>query len=972
MKSILLITVTTLLLMYSVSSAESPDENTIPVVGLKAAYDDIDTEFLCLLSWHYFDGLSRQWYEADSILAKVVLPADTVGMLTVVGPWNLTSIIQWYSRMFPMYSNSAYARPGWEGYVINDSTVCSSDTIISSMSAASMETYMENVAEELEELFNQDSHSVWFYYGYDEAPAWQWNHMMNDSGIVHYDNYMPNLFTMEMDSAYRPELNLSSDSLWQPTLAKVDSLGVLSWMAWHIHETDSTREMSYITSCLHTIVDWAFMSNIHENPDYPLPGTPAVQAASIRALFSMKYQEYEVVPPYPVAEPNSPGFIALDAYPFRHVGTFYQDSMSYTPSLGSSLENWMIEHYEECMDSTFIPAWQIRNLDTQEADVFFVPQSFGRAGGTSMWLWNDSLSKYLLNYESYYYRIPSPQEFRMHCNSALLRGAKAILPFCVTSYIGSNGTLNNIGLLDENNIPFDAPYEEWVYTSRPTDSITYINPDAIPPFMSGYDPLYTLPLRPDTSGAQGQERLLEWKFAAYGRLWHSVRRTFADIARVAPELALLDWWEDHEDLAEIAYDGTEPDPFLDPQVRVFTDENEDHCFLYYLNRYCRANGNPYDITIDAGDFPAGTPFSEYALDHSRRFLVQGDMISRDVYQFMDTLDAGEGRLLQIIDDGDPLPWDIRITDPDVFVILPADSDTLADYESFSGEPVNIHARFYNMGMDSLNNFLVYLEDETEDVMLDTARVSFSGLSTDSCYRQDRDEAVFTWTPDSTDIGVHRLRVFTEYDPSEPDTADNDARLVYVVEPRDYATQVLSDPWDMNEAESSPPLWKTDDITAIGGEWTGTGFTDSISGMFEGVLSTAISGSILRGDISLAIDGGEPIDTDLYRNLSFAAVCMNPNPNSSPTAGAVAHLWWIDSHGDTTSVNISNESEIGAIWNGDTLWREYGPLDLSSVTGSNWSGEEAVEFWLSFRTGKPSAPAVPQPVEIRIGWVKLTE
>lgn len=188
----------------------------------------------------------------------------------------------------------------------------------------------------------------------------------------------------------------------------------------------------------------------------------------------------------------------------------------------------------------------------------------------------------------------------------------------------------------------------------------------------------------------------------------------------------------------------------------------------------------------------------------------------------------------------------------------------------------------------------------------------------------------------------------------------------------YATEVLSDPWDMTEAESSPPLWKTDDITATGGEWIAAGFTDSISGMFEGVLSTAISGPVLRGDISLAVDGGEPIDTDIYKNLNFAAVCMNPNPNAIANAGAVAHLWWIDTHGDTTTVNISNESEIGAIWNGDTQWREYGPLDLSTVSGSGWSGEEAVEFWLSFRTGKPSAPMVPEPVDIRIGWVKLTE
>lgn len=947
--------------------SDSPPANTIPVIGLKPAYDDIDTEFLCFLSWRHFDGISRQFYPADSFLANVVLPADTAGMLTVINPGELNHVIKTWSRMFSMSSDSAYVRPGWDGRVVNGDT-CTSDTLIDWDSALWMDSLLESMAEDLEENFNRNSHSVWFYYGYDEAPARQWTHMMNDTGIVHYDNYIPNLFTMEMDSAYRPELDLSSDSLWQPTFARVDSLGVLSWMARHIHSEDTTRQMSMITSCLHTIEDWAFMSNIPENPDNPYPGTPEVQATSIRALFSMKYQEYSPLHPWPDAVDNYPSFIALDAYPFRLVGTLYQDSMSYTPTLGSSLENWMIDHYEECMDSTFIPAWRIRNDESKDISVFFVPQAFGRAGGPGMW---DTLSTpATLNYPSYPYRIPTPQEFRMHCNSALIRGAKAIMPYCLTSYMGGDDQgVTDAGLLDENNIPFDAPFEVWAYTTRPQDSLTYINPDLFPPFMNGYDPLYSLPLRPTGSGERFREDFLMWKFAAYGRLWNSVRRTFGRIARVAPELALLNWWDGYEDLAEIDYDGIQPTPFLSAQIKVFTDENEDSCYLYYLNRYCRGNGNPFEITLDATDFPAGTPFSEYALDHSRRFLIEGEMAPRDVYVFRDTLDAGESRLLQIFDDTQGLDSDIRITDPDLVIIQPADGDTLTDYAGVPGELVSIHARFYNMGTEPLSDVLVFLKDETDNEMLDTARVSFSGLSTDSLYRQDRALAVFDWVPDSTDIGVHRLLVYTQ-SVNEPDPHDNQARMVYVVEPRDYATHVLSDPWDMTEAQSNPPLWHTDDIVAIGEEWQSAGFTDSISGMFEGVLSTAISGSLLMGDVSLNVDGNLPIDTDLYRNLSFAAVCMNSNPNATPGNGAVAHLWWIDSFGDTTSVNISNE--IGAIRNGNTEWREYGPLDLSSVSGLNWSDADAVELWLSFRTGKPNPPAVPKPVDIRIGWIKLTE
>ncbi len=975
MKSAFGILVTTVLLsITALSHSDSPPENTIPIVGLKPALNGIDTEFFCFLSWNNFDGLSRQFYHADSILANVVLPGDTTGMLTIVNPWNLTSINNWYSHMFAMNTDSAYARPGWDGYVIDETHTCTSDTLISKKWPHEMGSMMEDVAEDLETLFNQNSHSVWFYYGYDEAPAWQWNHMMNDTANFHYDSYMPNLFTLEMDSAYRPELNLGSDSLWQPTFAKVDSLGVLSWMARHIHQADTTREMSYITSSLHTIEDWADFDNIPENPENAYPGTPAVQANSIRAIFSTKYQEYEVVPPFPDAVDNYHSFISMDAYPFRLVGTAYQIDSSYTPQLGTSLENWMVDHYDECMDSTFITAWNIRNAEDKDISVFFVPQSFGRAGGTGMWFYDDDLEKYILDYGSYSYRIPTPQEFRMTCNSGLIRGAKAILPYCLTSYMSGSGEeeTTDAGLLDENNIPFDAPYEEWVYMNRPVDSISYISPDSFPPFMDGYDPLYDLPSRPlPAQGSQrNTENFLLWKFAAYGRLWNSVRRTFGVIAGVAPELALLNWWEDHEDDAEIEFDGIVPMMFRGPQIKVFSDENQDNCYLYYLNTYCRANGNPYEIVVDANDFPSGTGFSEYALDHSRRFLVEGDETGRDIYTFLDTLGAGEARLLQMFDG--TLAADIRITDPDLSPILPAKGDTLTDYRSVQGETVDILARFYNMGTGSLNRVQVYLRDDTYGVMLDTAEVSFNGLSTDSCWKVDRDDVILEWDTRNTTTGVHRLRVYTEQIFGEPDPEDNTARLVYVIDPPDYATEELDDPWDMTEATTGIPDWKTNDISAIGGVWKSTGFTDSVSGMFEGVLDPAISGSIFRGDISLAIPEDSTIDTDEFCNLSFGAVCMNPNSNATTAAGSVLHLWWIDSAGDTLTANLSNESEIGAIRNGTDQWKRYGPLDLSTVSGLGWVAEEASEFWLSFRTGKPAAPEVPQPVDIRIGWVKLTE
>jgi hypothetical protein len=197
-------------------------------------------------------------------------------------------------------------------------------------------------------------------------------------------------------------------------------------------------------------------------------------------------------------------------------------------------------------------------------------------------------------------------------------------------------------------------------------------------------------------------------------------------------------------------------------------------------------------------------------------------------------------------------------------------------------------------------------------------------------------------------------------------------MTFLIQPRDYATEVREDAWDMTEATSSPPSWKTDDIEAVSTYWESSGWTDSVSGMFEGELDDAISESLFRGDISLAIPEDSTIDIDDYQYFSMAAVCLNPNGNATTTDGCVLHMWWIDSHGDTLTANLSNEAEIGAIHNGAGEWQVYGPLDLSTVSGLGWSSEEASEVWLSFRTGKPSAPEIPKPVGIRIGWVRITE
>lgn len=92
-------------------------------------------------------------------------------------------------------------------------------------------------------------------------------------------------------------------------------------------------------------------------------------------------------------------------------------------------------------------------------------------------------------------------------------------------------------------------------------------------------------------------------------------------------------------------------------------------------------------------------------------------------------------------DDDGLAADVRITDPDVSVVLPAKGDTLTDFRSVPGEQVDVLGMFYNMGTGSKNNLKVYLYNETTEEMLDSTTVSFSGLDTTSCWTVDRDDAI---------------------------------------------------------------------------------------------------------------------------------------------------------------------------------------------------------------------------------------
>lgn len=924
----------TLLLTATVTGfADSPPPNIIPIISMKTGQDvtctDITMDVVLMLLWHNFDGI---WVEGKftDYLEDPAVYCDSAKAVMVVAPGPLQGLNNWPPTRWGRYtthsitSDSAFIHPDTADFKLIDS--CSpASSIISDINSRAGGLYNDVAGYDC----------IWYYDIFNEGPARQLKNMLDDTSTV--DDYFPSFFTQDTN------------------MTQVLPDGIFAWEKWKSDSLYRGTDGPLVSTChsmLHNLPD-SIWAGIH--PGFYL-GTENTQSNSVNAYFDMQYLRYSPSSMTYDTLSNTPTRLDLNAYPIRCAGyTWQTETADSITTLGSATDLWMLEHYELYMDSTFIPAG---DHEDGPFPIHYHPQAVGRSGGRVIWHVSDEEPPdTLLQYTSYSYRRPSPAEFRMLCNIGLLRGAKAVMPYSLRSNTSGFGIpeyphAHTAGLLDENLIPFDAPYEDWVYRDRPTADFFYAPPDTIPPWIaadgSQFDPLYTVPGRPSTNTTDPKfmEDYLEWKFDSYGRLWDSVKGTFREIAWVAPELSGLWWWfsGDRYDNASITYDSVLiPLHFANPHVRVFTDSTESTCYLFYVNRFCRANNSPFKVAVNAATFPDSILFSEYALDHSRRCLIPGDSTGIVYYSFLDTLNAGQARLLEMFDDGEGLAADLRITDPDIFVIIPADGDTLTDNASTVGTGFDVYAWVYNMGTEAARNVSVTLEDAVADTVCETVTVNISGLSTDSCYRTARALVSFsTVTPTTSDIGVHVYRVRAAAISNEPDTLDNSATLVYMVRPGDYATEVLDDPWDMNEASSSPPAWKTFDIDSLTGCWGS--YTDSISGMFEGNLSNNTTDNSLYLNIGSGRD--DWIDADKYHNFSLAGRSKTP-------VDIVVH--WMNSDSSSFSADIQEDLKAVAA--------DIGPVGLFSLN-SNWTGD-IVKFWLEFTGTNIST-------NVRIGWVKLTE
>jgi len=433
------------------------------------------------------------------------------------------------------------------------------------------------------------------------------------------------------------------------------------------------------------------------------------------------------------------------------------------------------------------------------------------------------------------------------------------------------------------------------------------------------------------------------------------------------------WWEENGtpywDVAQISC----PDSdivvnYISPRIKLFRQEGSDHTYLFYVNRYCGDffNGENHALPVRInirGRYCPGY-LSEDALDHSRRCLVPIDRWIQDRYSFDDTLTAGESRLLEFVDISPPTQADIRVTSPDVFCSFITSDARITELRCRAGESMKLGATYYNMGTSGTGNVTVTFTDHSgaSPTVIGSDVISLGGLS--QYYEPDSTSAAIVWNTDSGDIGAHIIEISAATVSGE-DPLDNTVRVTVLVEPLDYATEVRNDAWDMTEGGSNP--WHTDDITDVALYWDNTAWTDSVSGMFEGVLEPPPFGEqFFRGDIILDMPGNQNgwINADEYQMISLSGVCNNPNIYQ-PFNGCGFFLFWRDRTQTLYFHNIS--SEMGGLGDGWDQWKVFDPIDMNGVSG--WSGM-IHDIGLRFQVSIPDPPQIIQPIDLRIGWIRL--
>jgi len=695
----------------------------------------------------------------------------------------------------------------------------------------------------------------------------------------------PNNFHSDTANLHDPSRRYWENIWWgtDPTCSQTDSLGVFSWVKWKIEHRDS----------LHSV-----LMDLGYNP--------------YSAAYSLCTIKYNFPRPDTHCTNNYMQGISFSDAPFG-MTTPIGDSSSL--AYFTSAADTEVDAAQKASPADPLPVYD-SNL-----------QEYGLCN-------TDTISKYPNSQ-----RIPIPEEVREEANLAILHQVKGLSYFILKSYLYTP----HCHLWDENLVPFDTLYKEYVYQRNHS---LYLSPDSLKPFWgytdSIHDPFRTLGTKPNPySSAKGWENYYKWKYAPYARNWDSLKSINNELHIIAPHLRYL--WRVGQRITSVVPDaGTS----ARPEYVTFADSTQGHnptaFYAFLVSKDFNSPQQGYLVSVNASKLPPPGVSRYYVLDLNSRHLIPytGSIV------FHTVLKPGEGRLFRFII-GPPPPgegmgalaasaapnpyngsmWNtLLVTDPDLSFQKYPTGGFPPNVQFTEGDTVVLSAKVYNLGFANQTDSVLFYQGDplAGGTPLGGSYVTVPGLSTTDTLVKTVTVNV-NWITNSstapTALGPHDINVILK-------GAASSAHSLLWLNAQDYATTVNLSPWNMDETKPNQDIVSSPHFMNL---------TDSISSCWEGTTNNMPPFKNPELHFRLA----SSIDASKYKVLTFRIF--------SDQADSVKVRWSPQQPGGTP---------------GWTLLPAYQWQVVTVNLGGflSWGGS-VTDFYLQFPTTANR--------KIRLAWAKLT-
>jgi len=543
-------------------------------------------------------------------------------------------------------------------------------------------------------------------------------------------------------------------------------------------------------------------------------------------------------------------------------------------------------------------------------------------------------------------RIQTPEEVREMANLAVLHEDKGIFYFVLPSDPPNTLGLNfntKANFWDEKFVPFDAPYEEYVYQREDT---TYYSPDSLKPFSPDsaiHDPFRTLGIKPNpNSGPKGWENYYLWKYAPFARNWNFLKTINEPLHIIAPHLRNI--WKVGQRITSVAPDTAGGQFTKNPEYVTFADSVQNHpptaFYAFIVSKDFNSTQRGFTVTVNGSQLPQ-PPIGQryYVLDLNSRHLIPstGNIV------FHTVLKPGEGRLFRFIigpvppgggGAGAPLAppvpnpyngsmWStLLVTDPDIS--FRKSGETAPRVQFTEGDTVVLSATVYNLGFaNKTDSVKFYLGDPLAGgTFLGGSSVTVPALSGNDTLSKSVTVSYNLVTNSSTPLGPKDFNVFLK-------GASSSAHSLLWLNAEDYATKVNNSPWDMAETKPNQDIASYTSFVNL---------TDSISGVWEGSTYT-----MPPPPPTLHFRLASPIDASKYKVMQFRIF--------SDKAESVTVRWY-----------PLNGTSPGMYYLPPSQWQV---VTINLVNSSGWSGS-VTDYFLQFLSTEGT-----NNCKIRLPWAKLT-